>query len=142
MLVPFLIDEDELEQITQEDEEDKYAISKTYKIDFETGEILPEFINYGEAVRQAVIKAILTMRDRYIIYSSDYGCEIFYLLGKSYSEEYLQLEIPRLINEALMIDDRVAETKDFVVKKIGDELYISFNVVTDVGDTVEIEVTI
>lgn len=142
MLTPLIITNEELDAIAETVVSDETMPSKTYKIDFETGEIYAEFIDKLDAVKQAVIKTIKTTRDRYLIYSSDYGCEIQYLIGEFYSDEYLQIEVPRLIREALMIDDRINSVENFVVNRIGDELYVKFEVVTDFGDSIPIEVSL
>lgn len=114
--------------------------SKTYYMDFDTGEIHARYINEEDAIKQAAIKAIKTIRDNYLIYSTDYGSELFYLIGKSYSLEYLKIEVPRLIREALSVDDRIEECTNFVIKKIGDILEVSFDIVTDNELTIVVEV--
>lgn len=116
--------------------------SKTYKIDFVTGEIYAEFVDLTESLAQSVIKTIKTERDRYVVYSSNYGSELNNILGSGYSIEYLQLEIPRLIQESLMIDDRVLGTDNFNIEKVGDVLNISFDVESVFGDNITIEVTV
>lgn len=140
-MIPILISDEELAEL-----EDTGGIieqpSKTYRIDFETGEIYAEFINFEDAIRQAVVKSILTMRSRYLIYSDDYGCEIQYLMGKGYSLDYLQIEVPRLIKEALMVDERVYDAIDFVIEKQDEILAVTFTVITSLQSDVQVEVTI
>src|SRR5690606_11771875 len=115
--------------------------SKTYYFDFATGQIVQKFIDEQEAIQQAAVKAILTYRDRYLIYSEDYGCEIMYLMGKAYSQEYLELEVPRLIDEALMPDDRILSTENYIVKKVEDELHVTFDIITTITmDRISVEV--
>jgi hypothetical protein len=140
-MIPLLISDEDIQALEETGGTIQYA-SKTYKFDFETGEIYAEFVDLEDAIRQGVIKAILTARDRYIIYSSDYGCEISYLMGKAYSLDYLQIEVPRLIQEALIPDERVSEAKDFTISKDGDILVITFTVITDLQSEVDVEVNI
>lgn len=142
MLTPLIFNNEELNNADNLITTEESAPSKTYKIDFEKGEIYPVFIDGTEAIKQAVVKAIKTIRDKYLIYSSDYGCEIQYLMGESYSDEYLQIEVPRLIREALMIDDRINSVENFIVNRMGDELHVEFEVVTDFGDPIPIEVSL
>lgn len=116
--------------------------SKTYRLDTETGEIYAEFIDNTAAVAQAVVKAIKTMRSKYLIYSSDYGCEISYLLGRGFSQEYLEIEVPRFISEALMPDDRVERCINFTIVKVESTLNVTFEVITDIGENIQVEVEI
>jgi len=143
VLVPFFFEEDQLENaISLEETEDLSFKNKTYKIDFETGEIVSNFIDETEATLQFIIKTIKTQRDKYLIYSSDVGSELSYLFNESYSQEYLELEVPRLIEEALLIDDRILDINDFVILKVFDELHISFSVLTDTQEEISVEVTL
>lgn len=138
-MIPFLISDEEIDQEVAPTEKPS---SKTYKLDFETGEILPEFIDYEEAIKQAVVKAIRTRRSSYLIYSDDYGSEIGDLLGEAYSIDYLQIEVPRLISETFLDDDRILECTDFEITKTGESIYCSFTVVTDIQTAVQVEVEI
>lgn len=140
MLTPLLLTDEELDAL-EETSVDETEPSKTYKIDFETGEIYAEWVDDADALKQSVIKAVRTFRDKYLIYSEDYGSEIDYLIGQNFPIEYLQLEVPRLIEEALMIDDRVEAVENFVVEQTGDQLYISFEVIAAVGESVAVEVS-
>lgn len=116
--------------------------SKTYQIDFETGEILSNWIDSSDAVVQMAEKIIKTARDTYIIYSSDIGSEVDYLLGNAYSDEYLNIEIPRLISEALLVDDRIQDVNSFVITRNSGEIDVTFNIVTNIGDTATVGVTL
>jgi len=135
MLTPLIITNENINSLQQEDAANVIQPSKTYKFDFKTGKFIGEFVDEEEAIKQSAIKAIVTNRDKYLVYTEDFGCEIFYLFGKSYSEEYLKIEVPRLIKEALMPDDRVESAKNFVISKEGDSLNISFEIVTNIGDS-------
>lgn len=139
MLIPLVVNE---EDINDGASDEILESSKTYRLDFETGDIVAEFIDYEEAIQQAAVKAVRTIRERYYIYSTDYGCEINDLLGQSYSKDYLDIEVPRLIEECLLVDDRITNVVDFIVDKTGDELNISFTIETSIGDIVGVEVTV
>lgn len=140
MLAPIILTDEELAQLNSESTTPVIP-SRTYTLDFDTNQIAEVFIDDMEAIRQAALKSIYTNRDRYLMYSSDYGCEIFYLLGSGYSEDYLKLEVPRLIKEALMPDDRVVDTQNFVISKDGDTLNIQFDLITNISnDSTTVEV--
>jgi Protein of unknown function (DUF2634) len=141
-MIPLNITNEELDNLSENDSTLGDNPSKTYRFDFDTGEIHAEFIDNLDAIKQAVIKAVKTVRDKYIIYSTDYGCEVQYLMGRAYSLEYLQIEIPRLIQEAMIPDDRVEECSNFIVTKEGDKVYVTFDVITSVEATIQVEVEI
>lgn len=142
MLRPLFFTDEQIQAMEIQEISVNNIPSKTYKIDIASGEILASFVDYSDAIRQSVIKAILTARERYIIYSSNYGSEIYNILGKGYSQEYLELEIPRLINETLMVDDRIIGTNTYTIERKGSDIYISFTVETNVTDNVLVEVVI
>jgi phage baseplate assembly protein W len=115
--------------------------SKTYAIDFDGGEVSDAKIDGVEAVRQFVRKAILTARYRFQIYSNQYGCEIDDLIGQDVTQALLNVEIPRVITEALIYDARIRAVRDFEITRSGDGLYISFTVDSIYGSATQ-EVTL
>mgnify|MGYP001425792012 CR=1 FL=1 len=115
--------------------------SRTYKLDFENG-VIGDFIDDDEALRQAIVKAIRTARFRYLIYDDQYGSELEDLIGADVTDAFLNEEIPRVIREALIYDDRIADVRDFVVRREGDGVFVEFTVVKTDGDTLTEEVTI
>jgi phage baseplate assembly protein W len=106
----------------------------TYKIDFENKRLTGELINGIEAIRQFVYLALRTPRYAYAIYSDEYGSEIEELLSDSeVTTEFKKMELPRLIEEALIYDDRISEVNNFEIKHIADQFHIKFTVVSNVG---------
>lgn len=114
--------------------------SKTYTLDFDTGNV-GELIDGKEAVRQFIRKAIATARFRFLIYNNAYGCELDDLIGQDVPTALLEAEIPRVISEALIYDERIRDVNNFAVERTGDALYVSFDVLTTEGIIRE-EVTI
>lgn len=113
--------------------------SHTYKIDF-TSKRLSGMIDGLEAVKQAVFKILNTERFRYFIYSSDYGSELFGLIGEH--PLYVESELERRIQEALMQDDRIDSVDDVQVQFESDRAIVRFVVHSSFGDfTVEQEVS-
>ncbi|NOU98490.1 DUF2634 domain-containing protein [Paenibacillus planticolens] len=106
--------------------------SKTYEIfgpPYEVGGV----IDGSAAIRQFIRKAIATARSRFMIYNSQYGCEIADLIGQDTPMELLQAEVPRIIREALIYDDRINNVSNFVLGRAGDQLSVSFDVTTSEG---------
>ncbi|MEW5321345.1 DUF2634 domain-containing protein [Geobacillus thermoleovorans] len=110
--------------------------SKTYRIDFERGE-LGGIIDGEEAILQFIQKAIMTARSRFYIYNDEYGCEIEDTIGKNVSNELLEEEIPRLIKEAIEYDDRIESASNFIIERSGDQMQVTFTVTLTNGKMLE-----
>lgn len=122
-----------------EDDSEVIETSQTYKIDFENGRITNEMITGLEAIRQFVYLSLHTERYAYSVFSHDIGNELQDILADNETTDaYKKMEIPRLIEEALIYDDRVSSVSDFEIEKQGDSFHVSFTVETDEG-TLEIE---
>ena len=85
--------------------------SKTYRMNIEQETVSGIITEDLEAVRQAVYKILNTERYKHVIYSSDYGVELADLFGKPMP--YVIPEIPRRIEEALLVDDRITKVDSF-----------------------------
>ncbi|MFP7170762.1 DUF2634 domain-containing protein [Terribacillus sp. 7520-G] len=119
----------EVEFTDLQDETEAIETSSTYYIDFETGELTNKVITGIDAIQQFVYMALRTERYAYPIYSHDVGNELQELLSdKETTEAYKEMEIPRLIEEALVYDDRISEVSDFVLEKVDDAYHVSFTV--------------
>ncbi|WP_281236984.1 DUF2634 domain-containing protein [Bacillus safensis] len=128
--------EEEIEEI-EEDEE--VETSTTYRIDFETGRLTGETISGIEAIRQFIYMTLRTERYAHPIYSHDIGTEIQELLTDTEAtDEYKEMEIPRLLEEALLVDERIDYIEELEVTKQNDSFHVKLAIVTDEG-TLEIE---
>ena len=86
-----------------------------------------------EAMIQAVYKILNTERYEHIIYSWDYGIELYNLFGKP--TDYVCLELQRRISEALLQDDRITSVTDFEFDtSIRKTVQVKFTVHTIYGD--------
>ncbi|MED0777773.1 MULTISPECIES: DUF2634 domain-containing protein [Bacillus amyloliquefaciens group] len=122
-----------------EDDSEVIETSRTYRIDFENGRITNELIAGVEAIKQFVYMALHTERYSYSVFSHDIGNELQEVLSDNETTDaYKKMEIPRLIEEALIYDDRISSVTDFEIDKSGDRFIVSFIVETDEG-TLEIE---
>lgn len=78
---------------------------------------------------QFIQKALSTDKYYYSIYDWYYGNELKSLVGKPL--DYIMAEIPRIVEEALLTDDRIKEVKDFKFKRESyDVLSVMFTVVS------------
>ncbi|WP_413324786.1 DUF2634 domain-containing protein [Bacillus inaquosorum] len=117
-----------------EDDSEIIETSQTYKIDFENGRITNEIITGLDAIKQFVYLSLHTERYAYSVYSHDIGNELQDMLADNETTDaYKKMEIPRLIEEALIYDDRISAVTDFEINKQGESFHVSFTVETDEG---------
>ena len=113
--------------------------SRTWALDFEAGRI--RGVTNGEpALRQFVIKTLKTERYRHVIYTDDYGNELQTLIGADMSDDLLKSEVPRMVREALIYDDRVEDVA-VEFRREGDKLFIAATVTPASGNIFTEEVT-
>ncbi|MFB5674278.1 DUF2634 domain-containing protein [Paenibacillus terreus] len=124
-------------QLTADANEEEFEVSLqegpslTYRLDWNTNRIAGR-IDELEAVKQAVLKILLTERYEHLIYSFDYGTEWTNILGKD--RLWVQSELNRVITEALMQDDRVEDVVNFRLSWQGNDAIARFTVVSSFGD--------
>ncbi|AOZ89564.1 phage portal protein [Bacillus xiamenensis] len=127
------------EEIEETEEDDEVETSMTYRIDVENGRLTNEAISGIEAIRQFIYMTLRTERYAHPIYSHDIGTEIQELLTDTEAtDEYKEMEIPRLLEEALIVDERIDHIEEIEVTKQNDTFQVRLAVVTDEG-TLEIE---
>ncbi len=83
-------------------------------MDLETGRVTG-YVDGTEAMRQAILKILLTERFAYLIYSWDYGIELNGTFGRS--AQTLASEARRIVQEALLADSRITGITDFSVSR-------------------------
>ncbi|KIL17577.1 DUF2634 domain-containing protein [Bacillus sp. FSL W8-0645] len=127
------------EEIEETEEDEEVETSTTYRIDVETSRLTGETISGIEAIRQFVYMTLRTERYAHPIYSHDIGTEIQELLTDTEAtDEYKEMEIPRLLEEALIVDERIDHIEEIEVTKENDSFHVKLAIVTDEG-TLEIE---
>jgi hypothetical protein len=84
--------------------------TNTYKLSLDK-DVIAQYADGIEAMRQMAYKTLLTDRYRYYIYDWNYGVEIDDLMGKPIL--YVKSELIRRIQECLEADDRVNSVTDF-----------------------------
>lgn len=84
--------------------------TKTYRIDSVNKRIMGD-IEDREAVIQFIRKVLSTDKYAYEIYDWYYGNELIKLVGHSY--DYVVTRIPNIFREALLVDDRITDIRDY-----------------------------
>lgn len=91
-----------------------------------------DYVEDLEAIKITVYHILNTERYNHMIYSWNYGVELGDLFGKPMT--YAKSEVKRRIREALLRDDRIEDVDNFEIASDKDELYVTFRVVTNIGD--------
>lgn len=104
--------------------------SATWRMDLERG-VISGRTDGLDAIKQAVFKILQSQRFRHAIYSGNYGNELAELVGRHPS--FLQLEAQRMLEEALLQDDRILAVEQVKVNHRGDQAVVTFTVQTDYG---------
>lgn len=106
---------------------------RTYKLS-ETK--IEGFVDGLESLKQAIYKVLSTEQYEYPIYSFDYGIAWKELVGEE--RPYVRAEMKRMIQEALLLDDRILEVDGFKFDFREDTCYCTFDVQSIYGE-IEIE---
>ncbi|MSS91378.1 DUF2634 domain-containing protein [Eisenbergiella tayi] len=109
-------------------------IPREYGIDFETGELTGEIVEGLEALKVWIWICLKVERFRYPAYSWVYGSELEQYIGKAYSDEFIQFDAPRAVEEALKVNPHIQGIKDFESIIDGEKLRMSFTVISDIGE--------
>ena len=117
------------------EELDEEPINRTYGIDLRTHRI-KGFVDGKEAVMQAIWKILSTVRHANYIYSEEYGCDIMNrVYNSSLSDEYLNTDVPAMVEECLTQDERITGVSDFSWERSGsDGVRMQFTANTIYGD--------
>lgn len=83
------------------------------------------------AMRQAVEIILQNERFRWQIYSSNFGSELEDLVGDDAA--YIESELPRRVQDAFSLDERILGAKNFTFARNRDVLTVSFDVETVYG---------
>lgn len=128
MIYPFEDEENEIQ------EEESVYIPREYGINFETGQLTGEVVEGLEAVKVWAWLALQTARERYYIYTTDYGQEYEDMIGRGYTNDYLKAELKRMTVDCLTVNPFITGVENFEMSKDGDHVTLSFLMVTNLGD--------
>lgn len=109
-------------------------IPREYGIDFETGKLTGQIVEGIEALKVWIWMCLKVERFRYPAYSWIYGSELEQYIGKAYSEEFIQFDVPRAVEEALKVNPHIKGIKDFESSIEGERMIMSFSFISDLGE--------
>lgn len=107
----------------------------TYRMLFDKNRVSGYNADGLEAVRQSAINILLTEQYIYVIYGWDYGIQTADLFGMPYG--YVEAEYRRRSREALLRDDRITDTRDYVFEWNGGDCHVTFTIVSIFGNFIE-----
>ncbi|MEY8518632.1 DUF2634 domain-containing protein [Lachnospiraceae bacterium 29-84] len=113
--------------------EEEAKLPREYGIDFGTGQLTGGIVEGKEAIKVWIWLALQTPRYRYYIYTWDYGNEFEDLIGKGYTEEYIEAEALRMTEDCLLVNEDIQGITGFSVNMEGGALTISFTADTIFG---------
>nr|DAT23674.1 MAG TPA: Protein of unknown function (DUF2634) [Caudoviricetes sp.] len=128
-MFPFDVDIEDEEEVI----EDENNLNTDYEIDFNTGRLTGRIITGLAAVVQWARLTLATERYFYTQYSWDYGSELQSLIGRNHSKDYIESEVKRILNEALLVNEDIKSIEDLRCDIEGDKLSISFGLETVYG---------
>ena len=123
--------------------------TKTYLFDFDKGDFV---IRDGklvecdgvEAIKVWIEKILRTEKGRFKIYdNTEYGCHLEDLIiGNSYTSEFIEAELKREIEEALLLNSQITSVTNFKISREKNSLTVEMEVhILDAGaNTVTITV--
>ena len=114
---------------------------REYEIDFKSGRLTGRIVEGVDALCVWAYLALKAWRYHWVIYSWEYGNEVYDLIGNYYSEEYLLSECERYTEECLFENEHITDIEDLEVSQIKDVLTIKFKMITDVG-VKEVEINV
>lgn len=96
----------------QDENSENYQVlpTRTYRIDKVNNRIIG-MIEERDAVFQFIEKVLRTDKYAWEIYDWYYGNELLKLVGHSF--DYICTRIPNIFKEALLVDDRIVDVRDF-----------------------------
>ena len=106
--------------------------TRTYQLDLENKRLGRRIAENAEAMNQAIFILLSVERFDYKIHSYDYGVELEELIGKR--RGYVEADIRRRLNEALMQDDRITGTTEFRLSTDRESVTVEFTVQTIFGN--------
>lgn len=114
-------------------------LAKEYAWDFNTNDFIYNngknvIVEGNEAVKVWIYKTLKTTRYNHLAYTWDYGNEFDTLIGKRYSNEYIQSEVERLLKECLLINPYIKELSNIKATMEHRTLHIDFTATTIYGE--------
>ncbi len=119
-----------------EEKREELPLFAEYAYDFDENKFLlddsgKEYLVFkNDALKIWITKVLLTDRYKFLAYDSNYGSEIYRLIGSVKDIDILRLEVKRYIIESLMVNPYILEIDNFSIFEDDEKKVVSFYVRT------------
>lgn len=131
-----------LTEQTEVNTEVELPIFRELAFDFDLGQLKTKggryyYVEKNEAIKIWIWKALFSSRYTYLSYSTNYGNEIYTLIGRYLEKQLLYSELKRMIEEALLCNPYITSLTDFDIKQEGSKVTCDFSVNTVYGNVAQ-----
>lgn len=131
-----------LTEIADIQETTELPVFRELAFDFDTKQLKTRggkyyYVDKNEAIKVWIYKALFTSRYSYLAYSTNYGNEIFTLIGRYLEKQLLYSELKRMIEEALLCNPYITGLSDFEVTRDRAKVICNFSVNTVYGNVAQ-----
>lgn len=131
-----------LTDITDIQTTEELPIFRELAFDFDTEQLKTKggkyyYVEKNEAIKVWIWKALFSSRYTYLAYSTNYGNEIFTLIGRYLEKQLLYSELKRMIEEALLCNPYITGLSDFEVTRDRAKVICNFSVNTVYGNVAQ-----
>lgn len=95
------------------------------------------YVEKNEAIKIWIYKALFSSRYTYLSYSTNYGNEIYTLIGRYLEKKLLYSELKRMLEEALLVNPYITSLTDFDITQEGAKVVCNFSVNTIYGSVAQ-----
>ena len=95
------------------------------------------YVDKNEAIKVWIYKALFASRYTYLAYSTNYGNEIYTLIGRYLEKKLLYSELKRMLEEALLVNPYITNLTDFDITQEGAKVVCNFSVNTIYGNVAQ-----
>ena len=122
--------------------ETELPVFKELAFDFTTGQLKTKggqyyYVEKNDALEIWIWKALFTSRYTYLAYSTNYGNEIYTLIGRYLQKQLLYSELKRMIEECSLCNPYITSLTDFEVEQKGAKVTCAYSVNTVYGNVAQ-----
>lgn len=131
-----------LTEQTEVNTEVELPIFRELAFDFDTKQLKTRggqyfYVEKNEAIKVWIYKALFSSRYTYLSYSTNYGNEIYTLIGRYLEKKLLYSELKRMLEEALLCNPYITSLTDFDITQDGSKVVCDFSVNTVYGSVAQ-----
>ena len=131
-----------LTEQTEVKTEVELPIFRELAFDFDTKQLKTRggqyfYVEKNEAIKIWIYKALFSSRYTYLSYSTNYGNEIYTLIGRYLEKKLLYSELKRMLEEALLVNPYITSLTDFDITHEGAKVVCNFSVNTIYGSVAQ-----